>query len=409
MDNALLLLSVLLSAALSSADAARSLAQLASQFESPSSPTPAAIETSTITSPAPSGSVLNQHGYTRVSERLQELGCASANGRRLKQFPGASSPLGQNFLRNLPAGSSSQIPRQVNNIATAFRDNQVQISPDVASAVSSNLLARQVLLSRPELASQIGTIPDPPPQAQGLVTVLANMAGLAQNLDNSNVNANNFLTQSAATNPQLGSLLSSVSGRRLLQDVGRQLQATTDIFTVLDHATQAPSDEFVATPAISDVSSVAPEADSYLPDSAISDVSAAGPEGSYLEDPAAGDLPGRNTVLVASPAGSSGGLVDTYAAPPADEPIRTASPSPSPSPPPSPSPNSLIGLSPITLLPGSAPVTIPTINANSTALQSLNDSSGGLFPGDSDSFVAQSGSSQQPAVTRKAALVLCLS
>lgn len=73
---------------------------------------------------------------------------------------------------------------------------------------------QQVLLSRPDLTSQVGPLPEVPPEGQGVVTVLANMAELANNLDTNGVDVNSFLAEQSP-DTQLTSLLSAVNGRKL--------------------------------------------------------------------------------------------------------------------------------------------------------------------------------------------------
>ena len=73
---------------------------------------------------------------------------------------------------------------------------------------------QQVELARPDLAGQFNNLPALPPQAEGLTTVLANMASLAQNLGSQGVNINDYFNPS---DPEVASLLASGAGRRLLQ------------------------------------------------------------------------------------------------------------------------------------------------------------------------------------------------
>lgn len=78
---------------------------------------------------------------------------------------------------------------------------------------------QQVLLARPDLAGQFQNLPALPPAADGLATVLANMAALAQNLNTQGVDVDS-LFQNSGSDPALGAvndLAQTLSGRRLLQ------------------------------------------------------------------------------------------------------------------------------------------------------------------------------------------------
>ena len=90
---------------------------------------------------------------------------------------------------------------------------------------------QQVLLARPELSSQV-SLPDVPPQAQGLTNVLANMALLARDLNDQNIDANSFLSQ--GSDAGLTSLIGSASGRRLLQVVPFVLPSCMHALYLLD-------------------------------------------------------------------------------------------------------------------------------------------------------------------------------
>lgn len=76
---------------------------------------------------------------------------------------------------------------------------------------------QQVLLARPELSSSVGDLPEVPDSAQGLTTVLANMALLARNLNDEGIDANSLLTDSQSSDPGLTNLVGTLNGRRLMQ------------------------------------------------------------------------------------------------------------------------------------------------------------------------------------------------